>query len=129
MTNIATTRASFQTEGTFTPDNLSAGDYPVRTRKVTIISGQTLVRGAAVGLITASSKWNLSLSAASDGSQVIRGILAEDIDASAGDKEAVIYISGDFNEDAITFGTAHTAATARESLRDQNIYLHAPVSA
>ncbi|MGL6222783.1 MAG: head decoration protein [Steroidobacteraceae bacterium] len=129
MTNIATTRASFQTEGTFTPDNLSAGDYPVRTRKVTIVSGQNLVRGALLGQITTGGKYNLSLSAASDGSQTPRAILAEDIDASGGDKEAVVYISGDFNERAITYGTAHTAATVREGLRDQNIYLHAPVPA
>lgn len=129
MTNIATTRASFGTEGTYTPDSLHAGDFPIRTRKVTIITGQNVVRGAVLGRITASGKYNLSLSAAGDGSQTPIAILAEDVDATAADKEAVVYISGDFNSTALTLGTAHTVASITEGLRDLNIYLHTPIDA
>lgn len=129
MTNIATTRAGFAADGTYTPDALIAGDFPVRTEKATIISGQNLQRGALLGVITASGKYNLSLSAAGDGSNTPRAILAEDVDASGGDKEAIVYVSGDFNQDAITYGTGHTAASVKAGLRDFNIYLHAPVSA
>lgn len=123
------TRASFATEGTYTPDGLIAGDYPIRTRLVTLITGENVVRGAVLGVITASGKYNLSLSAAVDGSQGPVAIAAESVDATSADKQIIVYESGDFNEDKLTFGTAHTAATARAALRDLNIYLHNPVNA
>lgn len=129
MTNIATTRAGFSADGTYVPDALIAGDFPLRTEKVTIVSGQNLQRGALLGKITSGGKYNLSLSAASDGSQTPVAILAEDVDASGGDKDGIVYISGDFNQDAITFGASHTAASVKAGLRDLGIYLHAPVSA
>lgn len=227
MTNIATALAGFQTEGTFVPDSLRAGDFPVRGRKVTILSGQNLARGALIGAITRgaltavgaagvpapaaatitgspvaagaavgvhrfvcvvggsaiASKWNhvspsgailgqasgntaytgggltltitdagtdpvvgetftvtvtaaaasgkyvLSLAAATDGSQVPIAILAEDVNATSADAEGMALISGDFNEDAIVFGTGHTAASTREGLRDISIFLHNPVLA
>lgn len=123
-----TLQPKFSSES-FTPDQLHAGDFPIRTLDVTIASGQNLTRGALLGKITASGKYVLSLSAAADGSQTPVAILAEDVDATAGDKDGIAYISGDFNEDAITYGTSHTAASVREGLRDLNIYLKKPVSA
>ena len=63
-------KTEFRTEGTYAPDKLIAGNAHLLVgRKVTIISGQNLVRGAVLGKITASGKYNLSLSAAADGSQ------------------------------------------------------------
>lgn len=121
-------RAGFENAGSFTPDSLHAGDFPIRTEKVVVITGQNLTRGALLGKITASGKVNLSLSAAADGSQTPYAILAEDVDATSADKEAVAYISGDFNQDAITYGTAHTAATVKAGLRALGIYLHDPVN-
>jgi hypothetical protein len=118
----------FTTES-YTPDRLHAGDFPIRTLDVTIASGQNLGRGALLGKITASGKYVLSLAAAADGSEVASAILAEDVDASGGDKPGIVYVSGDFNENAITYGTGHTADSVRAGLRDLNIYLHKPVSA
>lgn len=129
MTNVATTRAGFATEGTFVPDGLIAGDFPLRTRKVTILSGQNLQRGAVLGAITASGKYILSLAAATDGSEDPSVILAEDVDATGGDAEAVVYISGDFNEEKLILGTGHTVASVKEPLRALNIYLHTPIEA
>lgn len=129
MADIAQTRARFATEGTYTPDNLIVGDLPVRTRKVTLVSGQNVVRGAVLGIITTGGKYTLSLSAAGDGSNTPRAIAAEDVDASGGDKDIVVYISGDFNETRLTFGTAHTADSTREGLRGLGIFLHKPVAA
>jgi len=117
------------TSESYTPDRLHAGDFPIRSLDITVISGQNLTRGALLGKITASGKYNLSLSAAADGSQTPIAILAEDVDASAGDKAGIAYISGDFNESRIVFGTAHTADTVRAGLRDLNIYLHKPAAA
>jgi hypothetical protein len=94
------------------------------SRKITVISGQNLVRGAVLGKITASSKYNLSLSAAGDGSQTPDLILAEDCDASGGDKEGLAYEAGVFNVNALTIGTAHTAASIQEGLRAKGIHFH-----
>lgn len=95
----------------------------VVARKITIISGQVLARGAVLGKITASSKYNLSLSAAGDGSQTPDLILAEAVDASGGDKEGLAYEAGIFNANALTLGAAHTVASIQEGLRLKGIHL------
>lgn len=120
-------RANFATEGTLTQDNLHAGDFPIRGRKVTLVAG-TYKRGHLLGKITTGGKYTVSLSASSDGSQVPNAICAEDL-VLAADADAMIYLSGDFNQNAMTFGTGHTADSVREGLRDLNIYLHKPVVA
>lgn len=112
-----------------THDALIAGDYPVVTEGATLISGQNLTRGALLGKITASSKLTLSLSAAGDGSETPTLILLEDCDASAGDKECLVGLSGEYNSDAMTFGTGHTAASVKDGLRDLGIYLKTAVAA
>ncbi len=115
--------ASFQSDA-YDPDRLLAGNaHLLNGEKVTIITGQNLLRGAVIGKITASSKYNLSLSAAVDGSEVPDLILAEDCDASGGDKEALAYMRGDFNSNRITIGTAHTLASIKEGLRVKGIIL------
>lgn len=113
----------------FTPDLLIAGDHPLRFVEVTIISGQNRVRGDLLGKITTGGKCNLSLAAASDGSQTPYAILVEDVNATAGDKKGMAYIAGDFNANQVTFGTGHTAASVRDALAAKSIYLHVPVSA
>lgn len=111
------------TLGTFTADNLIAGDYPLKAVEITVISGQNISRGDVLGKITASGKYNLSLSGASDGSQTPDVIAAEDIDASAGDKTSLAYIKGEFNQNFITLGTAHTVASVKDGLKDKGIIL------
>lgn len=107
----------------FTPDKLHAGDYPIRTLQATLITGQNLNRGAVLGKITASGKLKLSLSAAVDGSQDVYAILAEDMDATSEDKTVTIYVAGDFNSNAMTFGADHTADSTRDAFRDLGIYV------
>ena len=117
-------RASFATEGTYTPDSLIAGNADLLVaRKVTIISGQNLARGSVLGKITASGKYNLSLSGASDGSQTPDLILGEAADASAGDVTALAYARGDFLTTALTLGASHTVASITEGLRAKGITL------
>ena len=114
--------AHFNTEGTFTPDRLVIGAY--KARKATIKSGAgVLGRGVLLGEVTADRKLIKSLSAASDGSELPHSILAEDVDATSADVEAIIYISGDFDVDAVTFGTGHTAASTDRELRRLGIFL------
>lgn len=116
--------AGYTSEGTFTPDNLIAGDNirPI-TRSVTLVSGQNVVRGTVLGIITATGKYTTSLAAASNGSQTPKAIAAEDCDASGGDKVTLVYIAGEFNENELTLGTGHTLASIREGLRDNGIFL------
>lgn len=116
--------ASFKTEGTYTPDNLLAGNAHLLVgRKVTVLQGQVLPRGAVLGLITASGKYVLSASAAADGSQTPDLILAEAVDATSADTTVLAYERGDFNSNALTLGTGHTVASVREGLRAKGITL------
>lgn len=116
--------ANFKTEGTYTPDSLLAGNaHLLVARKVTVLSGQVLPRGAVLGIITASGKAILSLAAASDGSQTPDLILAEAVAATGADATALAYERGDFNARAITLGTGHTVASIREGLRAKGIAL------
>lgn len=91
--------------------------------KVTLKAGQNLKRGALLGKITTGGKYVLSTSAASDGSQAPVAILVHDTDATAADTEVNIYIRGNFNTAAMTFGTGHTADSVKEALHDKGIIL------
>lgn len=115
--------AKFQSDS-YTPDRLIAGSTDnLIARQITLISGQNLTRGTVLGKITASSKYNKSLSAAGDGSQTPDAILAEDCDASGGDKLTIAYFAGQFNENSLVLGTAHTVASIKEGLRGKGIHL------
>lgn len=116
----------------YSPDRLIAGNKTLITREVTLTNlGATgaLLRGTVLGLITANGNYGISLSAAVDGSQVARAVLADDADPTAGDIQSLIYDEGEFNETRITIGAAHTLATIREDLRAVGIHLKKPVSA
>ena len=117
------TAEGFTDQGSYTPDNLIAGEYPRVARVVTIASGANLAQGALLGKITASGKFKLSASAATDGSEVPDAILAEAANATAADVQAVVYFSGEFNESALSLGAGHTLASIKAGLRDRNIYL------
>lgn len=106
-----------------TRDNLISGAFPLVTKKVTILSGQNVVRGTLMGKIDLSGKYVKSLSASSDGSQNPNAILVRDVDASLADKSGEVYLSGQFNKEKITFGTAHTADSTCDALRNLSIFL------
>lgn len=107
----------------YTPDDLIAGDYPIQTDTVTILAGENRVRGDVLGRVTASKKHIHSLSAAVDGSQTPDAILVEDCDATAGDKQALVYLSGEFNDDKLGYGTGHDAASVKEAFRKGPIFI------
>lgn len=101
----------------YTPDNLLAGDFPIRTETVIIKAGQIVPRGAVLGEITVEEKYVLSLVASNDGSEEPDVVLVEDCDATSGDKEAAVYISGDFSANHLQYGVGHDAATVRKAFR------------
>ena len=108
----------------YDPNDILAGNaHLLVARKVTLLSGENRTRGAVLGKITSGGKYQLSLSAATDGSEAPDVILAEDCDASAADKEALVYTRGDFVQQRLTLGAGHTAAGIAEGLRAKGIIL------
>lgn len=110
-------------QGTLVNSSLIAGEFPRTTLKVTIASGASLTEGAVLGKITSGGKFALSASASVDGSETPTAILAHDCDATSADQEAIVYLTGEFNPDALQLGTGHTAASIRDGLRDLSIFI------
>lgn len=117
------TASGFTNQDSYVPDRLFAGDYPRETTKATLLSGEAVVRGAVLGIVTASDKLRLSASGSADGSQTPDAIAAEDADATGGDVDVLIYRTGEFNQDAVTLGAGHTVASIRQGLRERGIFL------
>ncbi|ALG71131.1 hypothetical protein VY88_03060 [Azospirillum thiophilum] len=116
--------ASFSSQVNPPLPSLIAGDFPRVTRLVTIAGGSGLLpAGAVLGRITASKKLTLSASAAGDGSEAVRAILAEPVDATDADVQAIVYLTGEFNPDQLTFGAGHSAVSAADALRALSIFL------
>lgn len=113
----------FKDQGEYAPDNLLAGEYPRVERVVTIAAGADLAKGAVLGRITANGKFKLSASASTDGSQTPDAVLAEKANAADNDVQAVVYFSGEFNENALVLGAGHTLDSVRIALRAKNVYL------
>lgn len=76
-----------------------------------------------VTVAAGSGKYTTALLAAVDGSATPVAILADAYDATSADKSIIIYKTGSFNVDALTFGTGTTAANAKDALEARNIYL------
>jgi hypothetical protein len=112
------------TSTTYTHNNSFAGDAPIRTLPVTILSGQNLPALSVVGKV--SGKYILSVSTAGDGSEAPDGILVDAVDATTGDANGIIYIAGDFNYNALNVDASHDIDSIRESFvttRARSIYL------
>ena len=124
MTQVSVTQAAgFKDQGTYTPDNLLAGEYPRVARLVTIASGTDLAKGSVLGRITESGKFKLSATADKDGSEKPDAILAEAALAESQEIQAVVYFSGEFNEHALTLGKGYILESIRADLRAKNIFL------
>lgn len=97
--------------------SILAGDFPRRYRTVTIAAGQVLVSGAVLGEVTASGEYQLSASAAADGSEAPTVVLADAIDTTAGAAPATVMLTGDVRGSAATLGEGTTLDAARKALR------------
>ena len=99
-----------------------AGDFPRVARLVNVTAGN-YTRGTVLGKITESGKYKLSVSSVSDGSQIPVAILAENVNAESEDKRAVVYFTGEFNSDALTFDSSFTEDIVTEKLREKSIFI------
>ncbi|WP_311276163.1 head decoration protein [Methylobacterium sp. WCS2018Hpa-22] len=118
--------ANAQIEGTFVPDNLVIKGG--LARKVTIKSGAGILpRGTVLGKVTADREYLKSVAAATDGSQTPDAILSEPVDATSGDVEAIVYITGHYNLSALAIGAGHTAASIDDAFRGKSIFIETTV--
>ena len=79
-----------------------------------------------LGQLTANDELVLIDKTRADGGEQIHGVLVHDVDTDGGAIEAMVYLTGVFNEDFIAeqggFG-ADTADDHRKAARASNIYL------
>jgi hypothetical protein len=87
--------------------------------------GTAMVAGDQALFTVAAGAGNYipSVATATDGSQVPSAILADQCDPSAGAVTAGVYLTGEFNLNAITFDSGYTAAALAPLLRPFNIFL------
>ena len=116
------TAQGFTDQGSTTSDNLLAGEFP-RIAELATVSGGKYARGTILGKITASGKCTICTSAATDGSKMIIRFLAEAVDASEEDKQAVVYLTGEFNAVALTVGSGLTVDGLKDVLRAKSIFI------
>jgi Bacteriophage lambda head decoration protein D len=117
----------YETSGTFTPDNLFAGNsIPVVARGIVLAKNQGVIkRGTVVGIITASELAVPVDKAKEDGSQIPYGITTDtiDTDIAVTDIKTTAYVTGLFNAKALSFGAADIAKDHEVKLRELGIHL------
>lgn len=100
---------------TIEPDNLEVNVGNQLKKKVTVKSGEVVIRGELVSL--SSGKVIPFLTGATPYT-----IMAEDVDASAGDVIGLAYRRADLKASEVDFGTG-TDAEVRDALDNLNIFL------
>lgn len=115
--------SGFTNQGTLKPDNLIAGDFPRVSRIVTVTGDTSLVTGTVLGRISADSNYQISEATKDDGSEIPDGILAEVAELTEGNVQALVYLAGEFNEQALTLGAGHTLDSVRQVFRTRSIFL------
>lgn len=113
---------------TYTHDNLLAGDFPLKTLPVTVLSGESVPRGRVMGKVTASGKYRSCNDALSDGAEVAEAVMAEAVDASSGDAPGIVYLTGDFNERQLTFGGDDTVSDHYSEMRLRSLFVSGSAS-
>lgn len=107
---------SMQETFEMTRDNLFAASQvmPVVADKLSVAQAGALKRGAllkADGAIVSSA------------SDEVYAVLAEDVDTTEAAKEAAVYLTGEFNENALSVDSAVTVAEVKASARKVSIFI------
>lgn len=88
---------------TFNYDNLLAGGDFTVLEIGTVDESVEVKRGTVLGRVSATNTFKICKDANTDGSNVPVAILAEDLPASASNKDKYVYLSGNFNKSAVIF--------------------------
>ena len=108
---------------TYTPRQITAGDFPIVVEAGVIAAGQKLLAGAVLGQVTASKEYVLCKVAAEDGSKTPVAILDQDVDTTDGAKGAPIRLTGQVLGKQLTLGEGLTLADAKAALRPLCIFI------
>lgn len=93
--------------GSYTPENLLAGESDVITKPDTIAQAGVIPALSVLGR-NAAGKLIVSLETATDGSEVPVAILVEDVNTTSGDVVAPVYVAGEFLIDALVWHASWT---------------------
>ena len=88
---------------TFNYDNLLVGGDFTVLEIGTVDESVEVKRGTVLGRVSATNTFKICKDANADGSNVPVAILAEDLPASASNKDKYVYLSGNFNKSAVIF--------------------------
>lgn len=83
---------------TYDPSEIEIGGSNVHFRKLTILAGSVLTAGTVLGESATATKYE----AAPDQASIEPFVLLNDVDATSGDVEANVYISGTFDFNKLT---------------------------
>ncbi len=101
----------FTDQGLTTADNLLAGEFP-RVSTLATITGGKYERGTI--LSKSDDKYTICSSSP-------EAVLAETVDASTDDKQAVVYLTGEFNQTALKANV--DVSTLVDELRTKSIFV------
>jgi hypothetical protein len=111
----------------FSYENLHGGSQKdIVNRPATVRMGEVFSRGALIGRLTATGKWQ-EIAFANKATCGEFGIAVEAVDSSAAEVKTTVLVEGEFNENHVTFFYGDTADTWREYLASVGIYLRASV--
>lgn len=115
----------YEVLGSVTYDNLIGGtEIELLTTGVTLAAGQGVVkRGTVMGKVLATGKGKITDKTNTDGSQIAKYVVIQDVDTTDSDVMAVCYKTGIFNRGALKFGGLSTAEDHEDELRNAGIFL------
>lgn len=110
--------------GSYTPENLLAGESDLITKPDVIAQAGAIATLTVLGRITASGKLIKSVRTAVDGSQNAVAILVEDVDTTAADVTAPVYVAGEFLMEALVWDASwDTEARKLSAFGDRGIVI------
>lgn len=106
---------------TYEPDSLFVSNQiAVLTKGVTLAKGVEAKRGAVIALDATTKKGNVADKART--TDIIYGILSDNVDATELDTIATVYITGHFNAESLSFKEGTTLEDFEMELRKLGIY-------
>lgn len=116
-------------QDTFIPDQLIAGPFQLVTSAVQLAAGKVYPRGMVMGCVTATGLYTTCVKTATDGSEIPCAIMVDTVDATDGQKNGGVYLTGEFNAHRIVMDGTWTAQTLKPLLRNKSLFLHDSVQA
>ncbi len=93
---------------------------------VDLPAGSALTKGQVMGRVDATGVWGAADSGASNGAQIIRGVLMHDVATSASARKAQLFVFGKLNA-ALPFGAGYTATQIAVQCFNSGIFLEGTI--